>query len=51
MKAPFMVQYGRWHRMQMKLVEISNGGQDLFDETGEAKMDHDADTRAFASRD
>ena len=34
----FMVQCGRWHNMEIKLVDVQNAGRDLFDETSEAKM-------------
>ena len=33
-----------------KLVDIQNGGPDLFDEVNEAKMLHEEDKRAFAAR-
>ena len=33
----FSAQCGRWHIMEKKLVDIQNGGQDLFDEISEDK--------------
>ena len=46
----FMAQCGRWHKMEKKLVDIQNGGPDLFFGVSEAAMIHDEDKRAFALR-
>ena len=46
----FMAQCGLWHKMDKKLVDIQNGGPDLFDELREAKLLHREDKRAHASR-
>ena len=46
----FMAQCGQWHKMENKLVDIQNGGLDLFDEISAAKMLHNEDKRAFALR-
>ena len=37
-----MAQHGK------EVVDVQNGGQDLFDEIGEAKMLHNEDKRNFA---
>ena len=36
----FSAQCGRCHKMEKKLVDILNGGEDLFDEISEAQMLH-----------
>ena len=46
----FMAQCEQWHRMENQLVEIPNGGPDLFDEPSESKMLHKEDKRAFGLR-
>ena len=46
----FVAQCGRWHKTKKKLVDIQNGGPDLFDGIGEAKMLHCEDKRAFPLR-
>ena len=47
----FMAQCGLWKTMGKKLVDIQNGGPDLFDEVrGAIIMLHGEDKRAFASR-
>ena len=39
----FMDHCGQWHNMANKLVDIQNGGPDLFDEISEATMHHNED--------
>ena len=46
----FMAQCGRVHKMEKNLVDVQNGGPDLFDEINEAKMFHNEDRRVFAPR-
>ena len=50
-EAPSWPRCGRWQKMEKKLVDIQNGGLDLCDETGEAKMPHNEDKGPFAQRD
>ena len=45
-----MAQCGLWHKIDKKLVDIQNGGPDLFDELREAKLLHREDKRAHALR-
>ena len=46
----FMAQCGQWHKMDKKLVEIQNGGPDLFDDKSKARMLHKEDKPVFALR-
>ena len=45
-----MDQCGLWYKMDKKLVDIQNGGPDLFDELREAKLLHREDKHARALR-
>ena len=46
----FMAKCGQWLKTEKTLVEIQNGGPDLFDEISEATMLHKEDKRASALR-